>query len=258
MKLVPKIQAILCLCAAALLPNAQAASPALPPLNLVLQRVIQTSADENAEYHLFNQHYFYTREKTTAFFDAKGRLKSYEEKQSTNHPAPPPLFSAPHPVPYVPSGKETAANQPNIHGVALGKKEDLLKPEVVARFKFTLVGREMLNGRPALIVDFQPVSNNLPVFNLKDRFIDSISGRAWVDEADFVLEKVDLHLMKKFTVLGGVAGEVSKFNFSFLRERTPDGFWFTRSLDWHLEAREAAFERVVTHHEEILDVQQMR
>ena len=249
-------------CAAALLPNAHAASPALPSLDLVLQRVLQTSAEENAEYHLFNQHYFYTREKVTEFFDANGHLKSRQERQTTNNPVPVPLLSAPHPVPAVlttaPRGKETAANQPNIHGVALGKKEDLLKPEVVNRFKYTLEGREMLNGRPALIVDFQPISDNLPVFNLKDRFIDSIAGRAWVDEADFTLEKVDLHLMKKFTAFGGLAGEVSKFSFSFLRERTPDGFWFTRSLDWHLEAREAAFERVVTHHEEILGVQQIR
>ena len=256
------IQAIVFLGVIAALPKAHAEAPALPPLDMVLQRVIQTSADENAQYHVFNQHYFYTRDKVTEFFDASGHLKSRNEKQGTNNPVLAAVISAPPPVattPIVtPRGKETTADQPNIHGVALGKKEDLLKPDMVKRFKFSLVGREMLNGRSALIVDFQPASSSLPVFNLKDRFIDSISGRAWVDEADFTLEKVDLHLMKKFSALGGVAGNISQFSFSFVRERTPDGFWFTHSLDWHVEAREATFQRVVDHHEEILNVQKMQ
>lgn len=78
---------------------------------------------------------------------------------------------------------------------------------------------------------------------------------AWVDEGDYVLEKVQLHLTQKVSVLGGIAGTVSKFTLSFDRNRTPDGFWFTRDLDWHVEAREATYQRIVIHHEQITDVQ---
>jgi hypothetical protein len=242
-------------------------STALPPLDAVLQRVMQTSAVENAEYHQFNQHYFYTREKVTEFFDNAGNLKSRQDRQSTNDPTPvsvPLTIPVPDPAPGptvrpVDSVKQgQKADPPNIHGVALGKKEDLMSPDIIKRFKLTMVGRDTINGRPALVIDFEPVSDSLPVLNIKDRFINSVEGRAWIDENDFTLEKVYLHLKQKVSVLGGIAGSVSKFSFSFDRERTPDGFWFTRDLDWHVEAREATLHRVVDHHEEILGVQKVR
>jgi hypothetical protein len=237
---------------ALVLQKASGATPSsLPPLQLVLQRVIQTSADENAEYHIFNKHYFYTRDKVTEFFDGAGHLKERTEKQSTNNPAPP--LARPRPARAV--RRQPPQAPPNVHGVALGKKEDLLSPDIIKRFKFTLVGREMLNGRPALVVDFAPASDDLPVFNIKDRFINSVAGRAWVDEQDFTLEKVDLHLTRKISVLDGIVGAVSKFTFSFLRQRTSDGYWFTRDLSWHLEAREAAFQRIVDHREEVSGLQ---
>jgi hypothetical protein len=260
MKLFQNFLPVLFFGIAMVVPKTDAATPSpLPSLNLVLQRVMQTCARENADYHIFNQHYFYTRDKVTEFFDGAGRLKERQEKQSVNSPNPSVKASLPRPTPDVVSNRRSTAveDQPNVHGVALGKKEDLLSPDIIKRFKFTLVGRDTLNGRPALIVDFKPASDDLPVFNVKDRFIDCMTGRAWVDEGDFVLEKVDLHLKQKVSVLGGVAGSVSKFSFSFDRERTPDGLWFTRDLNWHLEAREATFHRVVEHHEEVSALQKM-
>lgn len=249
--------------AAALVPGANAAtSSPLPPLQTILKRVMETSAVENAEYHQFNQHYFYTRDKVTEFFDGGGKLKERKEKQSTNNPAPPLTVSIPVPAPAprtIVSRKEAqTAEPPNIHGVALGKRDDLMNPDIVKRFKLTLVGRDTINGRSALIVDFAPASDSLPILNIKDRFINSVEGRAWVDEQDFTLEKVDLHLKQKVSVLGGIAGSVSKFTFSFERERTPDGFWFVRDLNWHVEAREATVQRVVDHDEQILGVQKIR
>jgi hypothetical protein len=245
----------LCFWTAVVLQKADGATPApLPPLQLVLQRVMQTSADENAEYHIFNQHYFYTRDKVTEFFDGAGNLKGREEKQSTNNPAPRLAPARPHPAPRVVK-KQSPPAQPNVHGVALGKKEDLLNPDIIKRFKFAIVGRDTVNGRPALVVDFAPVSDNLPVFNIKDRVINSVAGRAWVDEQDFTLEKVDLHLTRKLSVLDGLVGSISKFTFSFERERTSDGYWFTRDMSWHLEAREATLQRIVDHREEVSDLQ---
>lgn len=262
MKLIKPFRLLLFFGIAILVSKANAASPPpAPPLETVLQRVMQTCAVENSEYHCFNQHYFYTRDKVTEFYDGSGKLRERKERQTTNNPAPPVSISMPVPVAAtsVPADpKPVQADPPNVHGVALGKRDDLMNPDIIKRFKFTLVGRDTINGRPALVVDFEPASDSLPVLNIKDRFINSVEGRGWVDADDFTLEKVVLHLKQKVSVLGGVAGSVSKFDFSFLRERTPDGFWFTRDLDWHVEAREATIKRVVDHHEEILGVQKIR
>lgn len=236
--------------------GAETPSP-LPPLQTVIQRVMQTSAEENAQYHVFNQHYYYQRERVTEFFDGSGNLKSREQKQTTNDPNRSVVIARPQSARQTLSmaDRKMGAQPPSIHGVSLGKKEDLINPDLIKRYIITITGRETINGRPALVVDFKPASKDLPVLNIKDRFLNCVAGRAWVDEGDYVLEKVQLHLTQKVSVLGGLAGTVSKFTFSFDRDRTPDGYWFTRDLDWHIEAREATFDRLVTHHEEVMSLQ---
>jgi hypothetical protein len=113
----------------------------------------------------------------------------------------------------------------------------------------------MYNGRSTLIVDFKPASSSLPVLNIKDRFINSMAGRGLIDEQDDTLVKVDIHLMQKVSLLGGAAGTVYKFTFSFGRERTPDGYWFTRDMNWRLEVQEATYKRVIVHDEKITGLQ---
>ena len=216
---------------------------------------MQTSADENSEYHIFNQHYYYMRDRVTDFRDGSGTLKERDEKWSTNNPVHMAILAHPRQAVRTLALKQEPG--PSIHGVNLGKKEDLLNPDLLKRYKLTMVGRVMLNGRPALVLDFKPASDDLPIFNIKDRFLNCVAGRAWVDEQDYQLEKVDIHLTKKVTVLGGIVGSVSKFTFSFDRERTPDGYWFTRDMDWHVEAHEATIPRVVDHRETVTSLQKM-
>ena len=95
--------------------------------------------------------------------------------------------------------------------------------DLAGRFQFTLVGREVVNGRPALVLDFKPADKNLPVRNFKDHFINKAAGRIWVDKADYAIARADLHLTERVNVLGGLVGAVWKFTYSFDRERTADG-----------------------------------
>jgi len=239
------------------MPGAKAET-SLPSLQTVIPRVAETSAEESAQYHVFNQHYYYLRHRVTQFYDGSGNLKTSSEKETTNNPAqvivvaPPALV---HPTRTLASPKQAADQGPSVHGVSLGKKEDLINPDLLKRYTLTITGREMINGRPALIVDFKPASNDLPIFNIKDRFLNCVAGRAWVDEQDMVLEKVHVHLTQKVSILGGLVGSVSKFTLSFERDRTPEGLWYTRDLAWHLEAHEATIARVVDHHEYVTDLQ---
>jgi hypothetical protein len=240
-----------------LLPKAMAMPASLPTVEELMPRVIQTSANENSQYHAFNSHYSYQRERTTAFYDFSGNLKSFEDKESTNTPNPVAVAapSAPQTEHVSVSSRTEQNSGPSVHGVPLGKKEDLLNPDIIKRFKFTIVGREMYNGRSTLIVDFKPASSSLPVLNIKDRFINSMAGRGLIDEQDDTLVKVDIHLMQKVSLLGGAAGTVYKFTFSFGRERTPDGYWFTRDMNWRLEVQEATYKRVIVHDEKITGLQ---
>jgi hypothetical protein len=132
--------------------------------------------------------------------------------------------------------------------------KDYSLTNLVARFDFTLVGRETTNGRSLLVLDFKPANKKLPVNNFKDKFINRAAGRFWVDEQDYAIARVDLHLTRKVSVFGGVIGSVWKFTYSFERERTAEGYWYAHQVDWHLEGREVIFNRIVDYHEQKFDL----
>lgn len=229
----------------------------LPPIETVLQRVAEKSLNEGENEEAFRARYFYTRTRVTEFRNAKGDLKKREEKKGDNDPLkrnrtarPQPVVTAPAHTRVPKTNEPVSETHSNVRGKAFKKGDFVLNDDLISRFDFTVAGRDLVNGRPALMVDFQPARKKLPVRNLKDRFINKAAGRVWVDEADYALVKADLHLIEQVNVVGGLVGAVWKFNFGFIRERTPDGFWYTRNSDWHLEGRELFVHRTVDYREE--------
>ena len=144
----------------------------------------------------------------------------------------------------------------NIRGKAL-KVKDYSIPNLIKRFQFTLVGREMLNGRPTLVADFKPASDHLAVNSFADKFINKAAGRVWIDEEDYAIAQAHLYLTQQVDVLGGLVGAVWKFTYAFTRVRTPEGYWFARNMDWHLEGREVVFNRIVDYHVRKLNEQKI-
>jgi hypothetical protein len=76
----------------------------------------------------------------------------------------------------------------------------------------------------------------------------------WIDEEDAAIAKADLFLTKRVNVAGGLVGAVWKFTCTMDRERTPEGYWFIRNSNWHLEGREVFVQRVVDSREERTDL----
>ncbi|HTA94727.1 MAG TPA: hypothetical protein VK769_01245 [Verrucomicrobiae bacterium] len=232
-----------------------AVEPPLPPLATVLSNAVQTARLESVNDHNFNQHYFYTRTKVTEYHNAAGDLKKHDEKQTINDPT----RAAARKLAQVaeinqPKTGSPSDTQTNVRGKAADEKDFTFNDDFLKRFTCTLAGREMINGRSALVIDFKPSGDNLPVNNIKDKFINHAAGRAWIDESDYALVKGQAHLTQQVNIFGGLAGAVWKFTYSFDRERTADGLWFPRDVDWHLEGREVVIDRIVDYHEKTTDV----
>jgi hypothetical protein len=228
----------------------------LPSVSFVLQRAMEESSRESDLDRAFKQHYSYTRTRVTEYRSSDGDLKSREEKTNKSQPRAvttvQPAQTTVHATDARPAG--ATLDGENVHGKAFDRKDFLLNPDLLNRFQFTLAGREIINGRPALMVDFQPKSGDLPEQNIKDRFINRAAGRVWVDEQDYALVKADLHLTQRVNVFGGLVGAVWKCTYSFERERTDDGLWFVRNVDWHLEGRAVIVRRVIDYHEQWTNV----
>lgn len=237
----------------------------LPAMDFLLQQVVARAVNkEDQNDNLFDMNYQYIRTRTWEYRNSRGELKSHEEKSSVeNKPQRSAaraarLAAGNKPAPSSPVVKDEPVSEThsNIRGKALKVKEFSI-PELVKRFQFTLVGREMLNGRPTLVADFKPVSDHLPVNSLADKFINKAAGRVWVDEEDYAIAQGRVYLTQPVNVLGGIIGAVWKFTYDFTRARTPEGYWFARSLDWHFEGREVVINRIVDYHERKLGEQKI-
>ncbi len=244
------------------LPGAQP----LPTMDFLVQQVTARAvSDEDKNDNLFDMNYQYTRSRVWEYRNGKGVVVSREEKTSVenkperiaarnarlaaaNQPVPPP--------PPVVKDQPVSETHSNIRGKAL-KVKDYSIPNLMKRFQFTLVGRETLNGRPSYVVDFVPKSKDLPVNQFADKFINKAAGRIWVDAEDYAIAQAQLHLTEQVNVLGGIVGSVWRFTYDFTRLRTPEGYWFARQMDWHLEGREVVFDRIVDYHEQKLDPQKI-
>jgi hypothetical protein len=230
--------------------SAQTNAVPLPPVDAVMQRVLERAAREDDNDREFNRHYHYTRTRLTEFRNASGVVKSHQEKTTeegvrTNSL---PIIAPVAASQAVEKDAPVSETHSNIRGKTLRVKDYSLT-NLATRFQFTLVGRENVQGRPSFVLDFKPAAKDLPVKNYKDHFINNAAGRVWVDAADYAVARADLHLTRQVNVLGGLVGAIWKFTYAFERERTAEGLWFARHIDWHLEGREVVYNRVVDYHE---------
>ncbi len=232
------------------------AEPPLPSVATVLERVARQTDREGDNDRAFNQRYGYTRTKVTEYRNGKGDLKKREVKRIANSPLAVPVAfptqptgPAPDPGSYAARREAPAEASSKVRGKAFEKRDFSINDDLLGRFEFDLVGRKTINGRSMLMLDFKPAKKDLPERSIKDRFINKAAGRVWVDEADYVIAKANVYLTEAVNVVGGLVGAVWKFNYSFDRERTSDGLWFTRAVDWHLEGREVILRRAIDYHE---------
>jgi hypothetical protein len=237
----------------------------LPTIDFLLQQVVARALKEDTNDDLFAMNYQYTRTRTWEYRNSSGQLTSHEEKSSVeNKPLHMALKAArlaagnqPAPVPTpIVKDEPISETHSNIRGKAL-KVKDYSIPNLIKRFQFTIVDREMLNGRPTIVADFKPINDHLPVNQFADKFINKAAGRVWIDEEDYAIAQARLYLTQQVDVLGGLVGAVWKFTYAFTRVRTPEGYWFARNMDWHLEGREVVFNRIVDYHERKLDEQKI-
>lgn len=256
MKVLQTTLIVLLACELTLPAGAATTGGPLPTTDEVLKRVVERAERETENDRQFNSHYSFTRVKRTDTKNHKGELQKHVEKSRTNAPVVSSVTviepATSHPV----QGSEVKARAPREQ--AVDKKDFLQQADMLKRFKFTVTGREQLDGRPVLVLDFVPASRNLPVKDFKDPFINKTAGRVWVDEAEAVVVKADMRLTGEVSVFLGLVGMVKNGLLQFERQRTQEGWWFTRLLKWHLEGREFFTRKIIDYEERKKDVRRAR
>ena len=248
-----RIWTLLTVAAALLAPvalRAQTNDSPLPSLQTVLAHAAEAVAREDFYHDILNTRYVYERTRVSETRTSRGKLKDREEKFNTNNP---PLELACQPVPPYrpPTAAEAAAARER-------KKKQLvdvtdLVTNVLAYSRMQIVGREMVNGRSALVVDFLPPAKRIRERDLMDRIVNRTAGRAWVDEEDYTLTRLQAHLVDRLLLFAGF-GAILNGNYSFDRERTPEGVWYSRDTSYEANVREFILYRNLTYHEAFTNV----
>jgi len=94
----------------------------------------------------------------------------------------------------LPDDKE---NRPDENEKDVTLQEFAREHQIAERFFFEVTGTETIAGGPARRVSFRPRPNQ-PEKNTADRFLDTISGTAWVNEEKNKLVKFELRLLRPF------------------------------------------------------------
>jgi hypothetical protein len=229
----------------------------LPAIDFLLQQVISHAVKmEEKNDDSFDMNYQYTHNQILEYRNSSGELKKRKEESVVENEPQRRAAERNRATPTKGKDKPVAKTDSASHNKDL-EADNYSVSNLTTRLHFTLVERAMLNGRPALVLDFEPAGNNLPVKNFADKFINKVAGRIWIDEEDYAIAQAKVHLTEKINIFGGIVGSICKFNCSFTRLRTPEGYWFARQMDWHFEGREVLVSRILDYHESKLNEQKI-
>lgn len=147
--------------------------------------------------------------------------------------------------------EERAAAQAKALPRVAGDDEDPLVgsrrlSELIGRYTIRVVGEEVIEGRPAYVLDFSPSPTAPPAKSLGDRALNGLEGRAVIDAATFQVRSVDARLTRPVKVGGGLAANVKGGTVSYVSQPAGGDLWFPCAVDLRVAGKTALFFRLDT------------
>jgi hypothetical protein len=117
------------------------------------------------------------------------------------------------------------------------KKEDQAWNDVMKAFDITLDGQDHLEGRPVTILSFTPRSGYVPSGE-ETRLLKQIKGKAWIDDEDFQIVRLDAEMVEDLKFGGGFLAKIKKGGtLSFFQRKINQEVWFPFRSESYLNAR---------------------
>lgn len=229
------------------LKSGSAAAPAALSADQIIHKALQRA--ESSAGRAARPDYRYTKQTVTEELDSKGRLKDHKEKLyevlvESGFSSLQLLQVNGQILSSAESKKEEAkevAERQKMTDAKAGQKgderENYLTADLIEKYKFTLLGEKLLNGRTAYLLALEPKRGDLPVHKLTDRFLNQIAGTVWVDSQEFEVCRIEVHLNAEVSLWGGIIGTLRQCNFTLERARLADGAWFTSFSHGFFEGR---------------------
>jgi hypothetical protein len=124
--------------------------------------------------------------------------------------------------------EEDRRNRDKIDAINTGKVASEVPEErisaILQRYDFRAVGREEIEGRPALVFDFKPLPGKRDDLD-SDNVLRTLNGRLWVDEAE--QEVVRMHVRNASSIKWGfgLGASVSALESTVEFRKVDDAVW---------------------------------
>ncbi len=110
--------------------------------------------------------------------------------------------------------------------------------EMMARYTFKITGQEVVRGRPAWVVEFEPKDKNLQPKTIPERVANKVAGKLWVDTEDWELARMNFWLTGEVNLIGGMVGVLKTFQLTLERTRIEADAWLPSMVDFEMSGRE--------------------
>jgi hypothetical protein len=120
---------------------------------------------------------------------------------------------------------------------AVNRREALITKDVLERFEYQVLRREILQGRQTVAVSFEPKSGP-DSGSIQDRLFSRLAGMVWVDEATGDVARLQVRLTKEFSLgMLGVLGAVKECRMNLESKVMSDGTWLPEKTTLSMSAR---------------------
>jgi len=122
------------------------------------------------------------------------------------------------------------------------EKPLVLTDELVNRYEFSVAEPAKVGSRLCYVLDFEP-KPGLKGSGLKERFLNRLAGRLYVDPKESEVVRAEVRLSSPLTIMGGLVGALNRFEYEVDRDQIAPGFWFNRRSKSAFEVRKLLISR---------------
>lgn len=123
------------------------------------------------------------------------------------------------------------------------QEEQHVIDDVFAVYDIRLIGREMLEGRPTLVVSLTP-RTQVRTRSEAGKFLKKVRGRAWVDEADRQVVRAELEAVQDITFGFGLLARMHKGStLMFRRTLVNREIWLPAEAQYRIVGKTLVFRK---------------
>ncbi len=120
---------------------------------------------------------------------------------------------------------------------AVAQREALVTKDLVERYQYQSLRRELIHGRQTVVVSFAAKPGKSDD-SIQDRVLNRLSGTVWVDEATADVARLEVRLTKGFSMgLFGVLGSIKDCRMDLASRPMTDGTWLPEKTKVSMSAR---------------------